>query len=131
MKDYVSCKIEKLRHCSEEALIVTLPQDELCNAITLFSAFLMDRIVNLTFADKANSDALIISRISPRSRKEELLYQVDENEWSFAVPRSWIDAIFCMMIDAKLYGWSDTLHIDQEFIHCKKEITICFAIDPT
>ena len=125
MKQSIICSIESVCYKLEKAYQISIDWNNLENAIVLFSAFNLDVIKQITLISEDGWSLMLLKK-NTHNKCLSVGIQIDGKAYS--LPPYWLDTILCMLIKSKIYGWSQTDHVDQDLSSGNESISLCFCV---
>ena len=109
----IPCTIEVSTAEAEAYWHIAVPADATPEAALMFAALYLGRVEKIRFQDGMRQFII-------RSQSAAM------SEQTVTIDKTWLDALWCLFMDAHLNGWTDIAHLDQDF----GNISITVAILP-
>ena len=113
----IGCEIQTLSAQNEEAWIISIDSQNVEKTALMFSALFLECVPKIVFQDCCSNRSFVLQKDSAMFGNRHVL-----------VGECWIKALWRLLLDTHLNGWTDTAHIDQDFDTLHGSISITFAI---
>ena len=113
MKHAIACNIDTVAAPGEYALIITIDQADVPDAVILLTALGLGKINQIRLMDRTKTAVL---------RTDSLTLA----DTTVPITSVWLDAVCSLLVDICLKGWTNTAHLDADF----GKICICIAAAP-
>ena len=115
----IDCTIEILSGSQETCWFITLPCQTVASASLLFSALHLGSIPDVCFRDPRTKKCITVC-------PDSIML---ENQ-TFPSARYWFEALWHLLTNTAMNGWTDTAHIDKTIPTANGEICLTFTIAP-
>lgn len=125
----MNCRLETIQENNEDAWIISISCLAVAELIIQLVALEAHKISKIKLQDVNNHLFLIIA-CDMDKKEQKAKYTLKLVDHTILITKAWIEVILSMLLDIILLGWSDSAHIDYEFVTNSGIITVCLVVDP-
>lgn len=124
----MNCSIERIHDEKEEAWILSILSEHVKELLILLVAYKYNKIDQINFVDPHNHLALQLCSTIDEKGKMLPIFKSDSGivigNWI------WFEATVSLLLDVIICGWTDTSHLDFEFVSAQGSTCVNLTVEP-